>query len=227
MLHLVQLLGWHELDQAVAGVAVGKQLSVVQQLPVEVVDVEGIVGGDADMRRTDDLDRVVEVRTSASRDASALANGTRGRAHHGEPAGTPASTARRPISGSAAALPATTATDTAVPSGAVPVYRPAGVRWSGKLGAGVLQPQQMHRTREGAGFECRGGGVLDPVDGVAVGSNGSGLVWVTVTGIGVSLRSSSAGVPQPGQPSSTGRAPACAPGWVVVVMSEPPAGQAC
>ncbi len=32
------------------------------------------------------------------------------------------------------------------PVGAVPVYCPAGVRWSGKLGAGVLQPRQVHRT---------------------------------------------------------------------------------
>jgi len=159
MLHLVQLLGWRELDQAVAGVAVGKQLSVVQQLPVEVVDVEGMVGGDADMRRTDELDRVVEV--AHQRVQGRICPGKRDPRPR-TPRGTCRDTSEYRKE-----------TDLGVGGGVAGddgdghgcSFRcgagllPGGGEVVGEVGGGVLQPQQVHRTRRGCGVRVPRRGV--------------------------------------------------------------------
>ena len=54
---------------------------------------------------------------------------------------------------------------------------PGGGEVVGKVGGGDAPAAAGASDAEGAGFECRGGGVLDPADGVAVGVErvGAGL----------------------------------------------------
>jgi len=56
-----QDFGRHEVDRAPAGVAVGKQVWVGRELAVEVLDVEGEVGGQPDVVGADEVDGVVDV----------------------------------------------------------------------------------------------------------------------------------------------------------------------
>ena len=46
---------------------------------------------------------------------------------------------------------------------------PGGGEVVGKVGGGGAPAAAGASDAEGAGFECRGGGVIDPADGVAVG----------------------------------------------------------